>query len=396
MKKLLLLLLFVAVVGCSKSSETVRANTNPQTTISYSITPNKDVYEPGEEFVIEATITGKTIIAGTPIEIFWESIPSTLNDNNEFTPTISDNTLMYTNSASSTPGEYIDITATPIQISINDIPQVTGNYTIRIITASTSEEDSSEEDNSEEDSSEENSSEEDSSEEDNSEEDNSEEDSEYTPTAEEVSSLQSITISVNTLNETSFLDENGEETNNFFKPLTIDPVEQFNNGSLGTVDIEYNTLYEEINNNVTIMVNQQVSISNIIGITNYINEQGQVESFGNTESEENIEYFYLDQNGNDISYYDFFTNESNDIQYSIIISFQINNGTIFSTDVLTGIELISAASHESITCNSNDGYILYESSQNLPIKSDTTLSGYAEVILYTIENSDEGFLKVCL
>ena len=44
---------------------------------------------------------------------------------------------MFTDSAPSTPGEYIDITAIPIQISINDIPQVTGNYTVRIITENT-------------------------------------------------------------------------------------------------------------------------------------------------------------------------------------------------------------------------------------------------------------------
>ena len=265
MKKLLLLLFTFAIVGCSKSSETVRAKSNPQTTISYSITPNKDIYEPGEEFVIEATITGQSIIDGTPIEISWETNP----DNNEFIPTISDNTLMYTNSASSTPGEYIDITATPIQIPINDIPQVTGNYTIRIITASTSEEDNSEEDNSEE--------------------DNSEEDSEYTPTAEEVSLLQSISGS--NIDDSIYLDENGIETNNFFKPLTIDPVEQFNSGELGTVELKVNTNFIQVND-VAIILNQQYNISNIIGITNHINEQGLEESFGNTESDLKFAYIY--------------------------------------------------------------------------------------------------------
>ena len=270
---------------------------------------------------------------------------------------------MFTSSAPSTPGEYIDITAIPIQISINDIPQVTGNYTVRIITA---------------------------------------ENSEYTPTTDEVNLIQSLN-KAETVEFSTFYDLNGDETT-LAHQQTID-IDSINLGD--TVTINWNTLKGQISTTsgdqveMNIINSTKFTVKNVTYISKVL-EGGYETIKGNGEQPSTFSSIYLDNTNDTLTEYSIFGNsyeytENTSLTFQNGTTFLLNSYIEFSSDSETPFQY-NAESHDNVPCNADvfGKYVLY-TSDNTPISTtENTESGYAEIIQYNINDGDKSYYKVCL
>ena len=125
--------------GCSvkeSSSTTTSSSTGEgvdKSIITYSISPQKNLYDPGESFTITANIEGPTEVDGAPVTVAW----GTRTDSETPLPQQSSDTLTLRGSASLKNGGVVQITARPKRTSqIDGVNRIEGSATFNIITRS--------------------------------------------------------------------------------------------------------------------------------------------------------------------------------------------------------------------------------------------------------------------